>query len=173
MQKEKNRPTKLIYNAFSRKNKEKTMNYDQLQPNLIISQMEERLLELKEALKKLNDTNSRQTSNNYSLRIAQKNGHPDYYYINKDTPQHKVNASVQNLKCSLQMHWRNMESRIVMNTRSHFIETTAPAQVKTHQLQPPSTQISYASTSEPARNSFGSILVSWIHQNMFRMQFQN
>jgi predicted SprT family Zn-dependent metalloprotease len=61
------------------------MKYEQLKPNLILPQLEERLEELKEVLKKLNDTNSKKSLNEYSLRIAQKQGHPDYYYVNKNT----------------------------------------------------------------------------------------
>ena len=62
------------------------MKYELLKPDSLIPQLEERLDELKEALKKVSDSNSKQTLKDYSLRIAQKHGHPDYYYVNKDTP---------------------------------------------------------------------------------------
>ena len=61
------------------------MKYEQLNPNLIIPLLEERLEELKETLKKLNSSYSKQSLKDYSLRIAQKNGHPDYYCVNKNT----------------------------------------------------------------------------------------
>ena len=61
------------------------MKYEQVKPNTIIPQLEERLLELIEALKKLNETVSKHTSDNYNLRIAQKHGHPQYYYVSKST----------------------------------------------------------------------------------------
>ena len=61
------------------------MKYEQLQPITIIPQLEERLLELKETLKKLNEAVSKHTSDDCSLRIAQKHGHPDYYYVTKST----------------------------------------------------------------------------------------
>ncbi|MBO4533481.1 MAG: hypothetical protein J5726_07270 [Treponema sp.] len=61
------------------------MKYEQLKPNTIIPELEERLLELRESLKKLNESVSKHTSESYSLRIAQKNGHPQYYYVTKNT----------------------------------------------------------------------------------------
>ena len=63
------------------------MKYELLKPNLIIPQLEERLEELKETLKELTNSYSKSSLKDYSLRIAQKHGHPDYYYVNKDTPQ--------------------------------------------------------------------------------------
>lgn len=62
------------------------MQYELLKPDLLIPQLEERLVELKEALKKVSDSNSKVSLKEYSLRIAQKHGHPDYYYVNKDSP---------------------------------------------------------------------------------------
>lgn len=62
------------------------MKYELLKPDLLILQLEERLEELKEVLKKVSDSNSKQSLKDYSLRIAQKHGHPDYYYVNKDSP---------------------------------------------------------------------------------------
>ena len=62
------------------------MKYELLKPDLLILQLEERLEELKEALKKVSDSNSKQSLKDYSLRIAQKHGNPDYYYVNKDSP---------------------------------------------------------------------------------------
>ena len=61
------------------------MKYEQVKPNTIIPQLEERLLELIEVLKKLNETVSKHTSDNYNLRIAQKHGHLQYYYVSKST----------------------------------------------------------------------------------------
>ena len=62
------------------------MKHELLKPNLLIPQLEERLEELKEAVKKVSNSNSKQSLKDYRLRIAQKHGHPDYYYANKDTP---------------------------------------------------------------------------------------
>ena len=112
------------------------MNYDQLQPNLIISQMEERLLELKEALKKLNDTNSRQTSNNYSLRIAQKNGHPDYYYINKDTPPQGIYIPKKKQAFVKQLAQKDYNSKVInllqkeITATERYLKETADRQTK-------------------------------------------
>lgn len=61
------------------------MKYEHLKPNTIISELKERLLELKESLKQLNETVSKNTSDDYNLRIAQKHGHPQYYYVSKST----------------------------------------------------------------------------------------
>ena len=61
------------------------MKYEQLKPNLLIPQLEERLLELKETLKKVNNYNSKIPQDNFNLRIAQRKGHPQYYCVNKST----------------------------------------------------------------------------------------
>ena len=61
------------------------MKYEQLKPNLLIPQLEERLLELKETLKKVNNDNSKIPQDNFNLRIAQRKGHPQYYCVNKST----------------------------------------------------------------------------------------
>ena len=112
------------------------MNYDQLQPNLIISQLEERLLELKEALKKLNDTNSRQTSNNYSLRIAQKNGYPDYYYINKDTPPQGIYIPKKKHAFAKQLAQKDYNSKVItllqkeITATERYLKETADRQTK-------------------------------------------
>ena len=75
------------------------MKYEQVKPNTIIPQLEERLLELIEALKKLNEIVSKQTSENYNLRIAQKHGHPQYYYVSKKQTGPCTKAGPEGLQC--------------------------------------------------------------------------
>ena len=92
------------------------MKYELLKPDLLIPQLEERLDELKEALKKVSDSNSKQTLKDYSLRIAQKHGHTDYYYVNKDTPPAGIYIPKNNSR----------SERAISSLHTKIVEAAAP-----------------------------------------------
>ena len=112
------------------------MKYELLQPNQIIPLLEERLLQLKETLKKMNDTNSKLSSDNYNLRIAQKNGHPDYYYVNKSTSQQEIYISKKNQAFAKQLAQKDYNSKAIallqkeINATERFLKQTTTRQAK-------------------------------------------
>ncbi len=112
------------------------MNYEQLPPNLIIPQLEERLLELKETLKKLNDINSKRNSDNCTLRIAQKKGHPDYYYVNRSTSSQGVYIPKKKRAFAQQLAQNEYNSKVMdllqkeIKATERFLKQTTAKQTK-------------------------------------------
>ena len=113
------------------------MKYELLKPNLIIPQLEERLEELKETLKELTNSYSKSSLKDYSLRIAQKHGHPDYYYVNKDTPQGGIYIPKNKTAFAQQLAQKDYDADIItllqkeIKATERFIKQIAGKKTKT------------------------------------------
>ena len=116
------------------------MKYEQVKPNTIIPQLEERLLELIEALKKLNEIVSKQTSENYNLRIAQKHGHPQYYYVSKNTYPAGTYIPKNKQALAQKLAQRDYNAKAIellqkeIKATKHYIKQSGAHQSKTHTI---------------------------------------